>query len=290
IARDAPLALLVDGVRDRLAQDVEFTFEGVLVELLLALADEHLHVLRLGRLHRLAEGGIVGGHVAPAEEGEPLARDHLRVDVADDLPPARLGGQEQLADGVFTGRGQGEACFLRLLGEELVRDLHQDARAVAHARVGADGATVLEVAQDAQTVLDDLVRLAALDVGDEADAAGILVQRRVVEALRQRRARVERGRARKFGVASGELALKKTCARLSLSHFGPASAAVVTPPAYPSRPRRLFRRVPSTTVPEKGAVVRPVTGAICPRFASRRCRPALWRPVSADAIRTALLS
>ena len=33
-----------------------------------------------------------------------------------------------------------------------------------------------------QRVLDDLVRLAALDVGDEADAAGILVERGIVEA------------------------------------------------------------------------------------------------------------
>ena len=38
--------------------------------------------------------------------------------------------------------------------------------------------------QDGERVLDDLVRLAALDVGDEADAAGILVERGIVEALR----------------------------------------------------------------------------------------------------------
>ena len=63
-----------------------------------------------------------------------------------------------------------------------MRNLHQDAGAVAGARVGADRAAVLEVQQNGQRVFDDLVRLASLDVGDEADAAGILVERGIVEA------------------------------------------------------------------------------------------------------------
>ena len=82
------------------------------------------------------------------------------------------------------GLGRREAEPVGLLGEELVRDLHQDAGAVAGARIGADRAAMLEVAQDGERVLDQLVRLAALDVGDEADAAGILLERRIVEALR----------------------------------------------------------------------------------------------------------
>jgi hypothetical protein len=74
-----------------------------------------------------------------------------------------------------------------------VRDLHQDAGAVAHARVGAGGAAMLQIAEDAQPVLDDEVRLAALDVGDEADAAGVLVERRIVQTLRLRRAGIGAG-------------------------------------------------------------------------------------------------
>ena len=60
-----------------------------------------------------------------------------------------------------------------------MRDLHQDAGAVAGARIGADRAAMLEIEQDGQRVLDDLVRLAALDVGNESDAAGILFLRRI---------------------------------------------------------------------------------------------------------------
>ena len=64
-----------------------------------------------------------------------------------------------------------------------MRHLHQNAGAVAHARIGADRAAMFEIAENLNRVGDDLVRLASLDVGDEADAAGILVERGIVEAL-----------------------------------------------------------------------------------------------------------
>ncbi len=64
-----------------------------------------------------------------------------------------------------------------------MRDLHQDAGAIAEARVGADRAAMFEIAENAERIGDDLVRLLALDVGDEADAAGILFQARVVKAV-----------------------------------------------------------------------------------------------------------
>jgi hypothetical protein len=59
---------------------------------------------------------------------------------------------------------------------ELVGDLDQDAGAVAHQLVGADRAAVVQVLQDLQPLLDDGVRLDALDVGDEADAAGVVLE------------------------------------------------------------------------------------------------------------------
>src|SRR6185312_4549188 len=127
-------------------------------------------------LHRLAERRVVGRYVAPADEREAFAIDDVDIDVTDNLPPVLFGRHEQLADRVLAGLGQHETEFLRLLGEELVRDLHKDARAVAHPRVGADRTAMLEIAEDTQAVFDDLVRLAALDVGDETDAAGILVE------------------------------------------------------------------------------------------------------------------
>ena len=55
--------------------------------------------------------------------------------------------------------------------------------AVTCERVGADGAAMLEIAQHGERVGDDAVRLLALEVGDEADAAGIAFIRGVEETL-----------------------------------------------------------------------------------------------------------
>src|SRR6516164_4942115 len=64
-----------------------------------------------------------------------------------------------------------------------MRDLHQDAGAVAGARIGTHSATMFQIAENVERVRNDLMRLLALDIGDEADAAGILFQRDVVEAF-----------------------------------------------------------------------------------------------------------
>jgi hypothetical protein len=94
----------------------------------------------------------------------------------------------------------------RLAGKKLVRHLHQDAGAVAGARIGPYRPAVLEVEQDGQRILDDLMRLASLDVGNEADAAGILVACRVIEPARRRNAGIG-GVAQWPGMRIGDVAL-----------------------------------------------------------------------------------
>ena len=103
------------------------------------------------------------------------------------------------------GLGQGETEPFRLLGEELVRDLDQNAGAVACARVGADRAAMLEIAEDGEGILDQLVRGAALDVGNEADPAGILFERGIVKSLRLRQPGVYAiGKARRGAFAAAQ--------------------------------------------------------------------------------------
>ena len=144
--------------------------------------------------------GSVGFTVSPSVElstgmsvrqprmRQAFAGRNLLEGLADEFAPLGVARHEQRADAVFAGRRQRDAERLGLAGEELVRDLHQDAGAVAGARIGADRAAMLEVDQDGERVVDDLVRLAALDVGDESDAAGILGERGIVKAVRLGRA------------------------------------------------------------------------------------------------------
>ena len=97
--------------------------------------------------------------------------------------------QEDHADAVFARRRQVDALLGHFFAEELVGNLQQDARAITHQRVSADGAAMVEVVQDAQALLDDLVALLALDMGDEADAASVVFIGRVVQTLGRRRRR-----------------------------------------------------------------------------------------------------
>ena len=53
---------------------------------------------------------------------------------------------------------------------DAIRKTYEDV-AVAGARIGADRAAMFEIDQDGERILDDLLRLASLDVGDESDAA-----------------------------------------------------------------------------------------------------------------------
>ena len=165
------------------------------------------------------------------------ARDLLEG-LAHELAPLGVARHEQRADAVFAGRRQRDAERLGLAGEELVRDLHQDAGAVAGARIGADRAAMLEVDQDGQRVVDDLVRLAALDVGDESDAAGILGERRIVKAVRLGRAgiggiAIERARVDECdGVASACSCLSAPRSSSSLSRR-PSQPDAGTPSTLP---------------------------------------------------------
>ena len=56
------------------------------------------------------------------------------------------------------GGGSVDALRRHLGAVELVGDLDQDAGAVAHQRIGADRAAVVEVLEDLQALLDDRVR------------------------------------------------------------------------------------------------------------------------------------
>ncbi len=194
VFRRLALLVLVDLVRDRLAQDIDLPLELVLVGDVGRPADEELAVDRLGLQHRLAEIGIVHRHVAPAEEVEPLLLHRLRDDLLAHRPAAGVLRHEELADGVEAGLRQRDAERRALLLEEAVRDLGEDAATVAELGVGADGAAMVEVAQDLQALLDQPVALAVLHVGDEADAAGVFLVGGVVEALARRQRRVAHGR------------------------------------------------------------------------------------------------
>ena len=97
---------------------------------------------------------------------------------------ARVLRHENLANSIAAGLRQLKSETLCFCSEEFVRNLNENARPVACKRIGANRASVLQVQQDLQGVLHDLVAFHALDIRDQAEAAGIVLVGRMIEALR----------------------------------------------------------------------------------------------------------
>ena len=121
------------------------------------------------------------GHVAPPEHRQLLLGDdpldhRLRL-----LSGDGVGGQKGVADGVATAFGQLEPGIGDDVAQEAVGYLQQDARAVAGVGLRTRGAAMLHVPERGQPVDDELVAGDALDVRDERDTTGVVLETRIVE-------------------------------------------------------------------------------------------------------------
>ena len=177
-------AQVLDGVAGDLADHVQLALERVGHHHVRAAADEDLADHRLlgahGGRHRHV---AVDRHVAPAQHHLALGAHGALELLLAGLARGVLLGQEHHAHAVLAMRRQLHALRGQLGTVERVRNLDQDAGAVAHQGIGSHGAAVIQVLQDQQALVDDVVRLAALDVGNEPDAAGIVLIGGVVQAL-----------------------------------------------------------------------------------------------------------
>src|SRR5262249_7040771 len=172
---------------DLLADDVERALEagpcrGVVVRrLAAAVRDEQLLHHRLwGPPPGPEPGGVARGR-SPAETRMPFGRNRALDQLPDFFAIRRVGWQEDHARAVLARGREREPEVRRRLAEEAIGHLHEDARAVAGARLAATRAAMQQVEQHLQPLLDDAVRLAPLDIDDEADAAGVVLVGRIVE-------------------------------------------------------------------------------------------------------------
>jgi hypothetical protein len=167
-----------------LADHVELALERVLHDHIGAAADEDLAHDRLllahGGRHRHLE---VDRHIAPAQQDLALGLDRALHLLLASQAGSMLLGQEDEADAVLASRRQGHALLGHLFAIQLVGDLDQQTGAIAHQRIGTDGAPVIQVLEDLEGLADDGMALLALDMGHEADAAGVMFLGRAVQTL-----------------------------------------------------------------------------------------------------------
>ena len=129
---------------------------------------------RTERIHR---------HAPPGEDAEALRRESLVEDAARRRAGGRVGRQEDGADGESRGVGHGHAGVGRQGGHHPGRDGDGQARPVARLRVGGDRAPVGQRRQGLERQRHDARRppRARAGLGDEPDAAGVVLEPGVVE-------------------------------------------------------------------------------------------------------------
>ena len=176
----------LNGVARRLADDVELALERVGHRHVAAAADEHLADHRFYAFSRYSQPRVVARHVAPAEQHLLLVLDGALDFVFAGEARSRFLRQKHHAHAVFAHGRKLHALGGHFLAQEPVRDLDQDAGAVAGQGVGADRAAMGEVLENEQPLIDDGVAPGAFDVGDKADAAGVMFIGGVVQPLCRR--------------------------------------------------------------------------------------------------------
>ncbi len=136
---------------------------------------------RFGRSRQFAQTTVVGRHVAPAEQAEPLGLRFGRQGLFAGPAKFRLVRQEKHAHAVTPLRRQRESEPLGLGPQELVGDLQQDPRAVAGRLVGPRRTAVHQVQQHLLAALDDGMAAVAGNIDHRPDAAGIVLPLWVVQ-------------------------------------------------------------------------------------------------------------
>src|SRR6266511_666515 len=121
-------------------------------------------------------------HVPPAKERLSLLGDDARQKLLESQPGAGFCGEEHRARAVAALGWQLDTRSGRDLAQEAIRDLDQNAGAVAGIGFTPARAAVLQVDQYLQAARDYRMGSPACNIDDEPDAAGVVFEGWIVES------------------------------------------------------------------------------------------------------------
>jgi hypothetical protein len=145
--------------------------------------DDDLPKHRLNRDGARPESPVVSRHVTPAEYLLPFLHNDSLEKAFDRGSGCRITGQEDEPRAVAAFGGQADTKAHRLVAQEAIRHLHEDARAVTGIDLAAAGAAMQQIDQQLQRLLHDRMRPLPLYVHDEADATGVALVLREIQPL-----------------------------------------------------------------------------------------------------------
>ena len=183
-----------------LTDDVKFALKRHVVGKFGISTDKNLPHERLGVSGGCPKRSIVGGDGAPAEDSLTFLGHDAGKSFFAIRPLRGVAREENHSDAVFAGSGQFHAGFFGDELEEIVRRLNENARPITSVGFAATGATMVEIEKDLESLLDNGVRFAALNIDDETDTARLMLELRIVQTFFGRRPR-----AAHLPVATSEL-------------------------------------------------------------------------------------
>ena len=173
------VGLFLDGA----AAHVQAALKGIAGGCVVRTAQEGLQDSGHAGAGRLAQVVRVDRHLAPKEQRHAGLGAALLKHAAGILYAPVVLREEQHGHAIIAFCRQNLAALLSLFTEKVMRNLEQDASAVAGVLLESGAAAVLQVDQNGQCVVQNLVMALTVDIGERADAACIVVEFGAIKAL-----------------------------------------------------------------------------------------------------------
>ena len=173
------VGLLLDGA----AAHIQATLKGIAGGRVVRTAQEGLQDGRHAGAGRLTQVVRVDRHLAPEEQRHAGFGAALLKHAAGILYTLVVLREEQHGHAIVALCRQNLAALLSLFTEKVMRNLEQDASAVAGVLLESRAAAVLQVDQNGQRIVQNLVMALTVDIGKRADATCIVVEFGAIKAL-----------------------------------------------------------------------------------------------------------
>ena len=173
------IGLLLDGA----AAHIQTALEGITGGRVVRSAQEGLKDSGHAGAGCLAQVVRVDRHLAPKEQRHASLGAALLKHAAGILYALVVLREEQHGHAIVALCRQNLAALLGLFTEKVMRNLEQNASAVAGVLLESRTAAVLQVDQNGQRVVQNLVMALTVDIGKRADATCIVVEFGAIKAL-----------------------------------------------------------------------------------------------------------